>query len=751
MKKKILSMFMSLCVCVCTLFSLVGCSVVSVDTTKQNKKEVMRVGNTNMTKSDIINSFYTYYQNNNSYFANYDQKTIEDSFYTWSTIKQIVKEKSAIALYDAETNPNGYIIYSEKDDKDVMDSALEYIYSQVSSYEIAIYELNKVEEDDYPKWIKEAEDEEETSGFEIYESAKPEVEIKTKNDAVKKQTDEQVKEKLDDLKKYLFEYVSVEAEDEDGEDERANIDETVSSKYIVGARNSAYAKYIENLDSNEKAAGTDLTHMSKSEKENYLLGKEFVRVYNAYYDSQISSLFQSYWMENYLMNEGAVDINGDGVVDYDKDSLSDKAVVEAYLKQYFTDVQLYQVEDSYVANMTSSDGASLILYNYKGQNYFFSVQHILVKYDDYMTTEITKIPGYGASSTDYVESIVKEYKKRREDLTKAYDKVMLTKVNEEVAEKFSSIDYKSYGEYYFFDEDYKGDSEHNYGYIKVLAEEQTDESIVYKRTDTNEVVDKEDVKFMATKDQILASYDANLDSWFDLIDEYLDANETERAELEKEHEDIAYVYETVLNMEKYALSEEEIHNKVASYLFVELQWIYSSDSLGNELSNKIGYIVSNYEDENGSWVVDFAVGARNILKNLPEYVSGVIDTSVVDQTNVVLSDFGYHIIKIDNIYKGGSSLVDMSKLTKDININDAAFVKEMADLLRQTYVCSASNQTMYDYFYDSIYEELVGSSESSGSYFMALQYKWLAEYHAEGKIEYFNKMTYDELMDSINK
>ena len=66
-----------------------------------------------------------------------------------------------------------------------------------------------------------------------------------------------------------------------------------------------------------------------------------------------------------------------------------------------------------------------------------------------------------------------------------------------------------------------------------------------------------------------------------------------------------------------------------------------------------------------------------------------------------------------------------------------------------TYVCNASNQTIYDYFYDEIYTELAGSSSSGGTYFVNLQYKWLSEYYKAGKIQYIEKMGYDELMESI--
>ena len=41
-------------------------------------------------KNDLVNAFYTYYQNNSSYFAYYDEQTIEDSFYSYAIIKESI-------------------------------------------------------------------------------------------------------------------------------------------------------------------------------------------------------------------------------------------------------------------------------------------------------------------------------------------------------------------------------------------------------------------------------------------------------------------------------------------------------------------------------------------------------------------------------------------------------------------------------------------------------------------------------------
>lgn len=719
---------MCFCLMVVGLFSFTGCDIVRKKESVINSKTAVTVGDKKLTKTDIINSFYTYYQSNGNYFSNYDEQTIEDSFYSWVVIREIVKQKTNEALYDSETNKNGFLFYTQEDEDDVWESCFEYIYSQVSSYEEAIYELENVAEDDRPIWLRDSEDEEEKSLFEEYKSTKPEIETKTASDAVKKSTDEFKKSKLNDLKKYLFEYKVNPNDEDDDTREDINASEAVN-------RNKAYAKYIEGLANSAKASG-------KSTDEKTLLENEIIRIYDAYYESKIQTLFQNYYLENYLTDT----VNGD------KNALSDKAIVDAYLKKYYTDMQVYQVEDSYISTMTNTDGASVVFYNYNGRNYFFTVQHILIQFDDYMSEEVEKLDGYpSGSSADYDDAIYKNFIKNRNDLVNDY--TMLTEINKDVVEQFGGWLVVK-GNYYIYDETFAGDKLNNFGYILLDKSTDAEGKDVYKKHGTDETVDAEDVKFMATKTEILESYSETVSMWKGKIAEYLAGNDAKKKEIreakanenDETYKNSQYIFDVIDNMHLYGATTSEIEDKISSLLFVELQWVYSSDSLDNKVSNKIGYVISNYPDENGSWVADFAYGAREIMARIESGESN----STVDATNVIISNYGYHIIKVENVYESGASLVDMSKLTKSINLEDAEFVEEMANLLRQTYVSTSSNQTVYDYFYDEIYQELVGTSSSSGTYFLKLQYEWLNDYETAGKVGIVDKMSYTELMESIN-
>ena len=133
MKKRIVSLVFGLFMAVFSICSLAGCSLISSDNTEKNKKTVLKIGNSELSRLDIMNSFYTYYQNNSSYFSYYDNETIEESFYTWAIMKELINQKSAEALYNPETNAKGFIVYNEENDKNVWKNTYDYIYNQVTS------------------------------------------------------------------------------------------------------------------------------------------------------------------------------------------------------------------------------------------------------------------------------------------------------------------------------------------------------------------------------------------------------------------------------------------------------------------------------------------------------------------------------------------------------------------------------------------------------------------------------------------
>lgn len=824
LKKKILSLCLGIFMCVFCLFSLVSCTLVKVDDEKVNSEEVLKIGNTVLTKADVISGFYTYYQNNSNYFAYYDSETIEESFYQWLIVRQLVSDKSFEALYDKDKNPDGFIYYTKEDADDVWKSVKEYFYSQVSSKEKAIYEAdsNYESEEQYPFWLRTADEQTEDSVFEPFKSAITEVDLsKRSEDNLRKKLDEKdVKDMSNQVQDYIFEYVPDANDlDENEEPVRVQIDD---SDFIVDARRDAFLKYKADLVANAKDQGKS-TDMETCFKD------EVYRIYEAYYNSKITTLFQNYYLYEYLTN---LDSDGDGVGDGDAITLTDQAVVEAFITQYYTDKQKYSSESQYITALNSEDGATLVLYHFDGAYYYFSIQHILISFNDYLSNAIQALPEYNSStSNDYQAQIAEVFREERKKLVEEHKNSMLTKVKlkdskeeaageEESKEKVSLFEsIEKFGDYYFYDEDLKD----CYGEYYIKSEEGSEEVIklshdgsgyfymggadgsekqtvdendvteVYagyiKLSDTTYSYDdasntltverterpnfnnysKEEVELYATADDILNCYNKTFKFWKAQVSTYLQNDEDTNKELVEKYPDLEYIFNLAKEMTDNGYKEVDIYSKLSDLLFIELEWIYSGDSLGNELSNKIGFVVSTKPDDNGSLVVDFATGAKELMKTLETMMNtesthengeggkysqlqaivlGLDEGGVEKLTSSVISQYGIHILKVNDIFECGSSIVNFDESKIDLTEN-SQFVKDTIALLKKTYVSNASNETLYNFFYEKLYTNNVGTSESGGTYFLAKEYEWLSSLYKDEKIQFTNKMSYDALMESL--
>lgn len=777
MKKKLTSLLLGIFMCVFSVFTLVGCSTVKTDESKLNSAVVLTIGDTKLTKNDIINSFYSYYQSNNSYFAYYDEQTIEESFYTWAIIKAMINKKSAEYL------ENGTIKYTVDDEVDVWDSAFEYIYSQINSYEKVLYPDDAANED-LPVWLREAETEEDkTAKFATYIPSMAIIE--EKGEETTKAGDSLIKNKVALLKDYVFEYVS--ETDDQGNETRVDIE-----KEYISKRNTAYANYIQGLLASAKSN-------KRSTKIDDLLFNEVKRVYNAYYETKLTELFQEYYLNDYLFKTDTL-------------TLTDKVIAQAFLEQYFTEQEKYQSEQNYISTVTAQN-ASLVLYNHNGNNYYFSVQHILVKKDDVITEKVDSIEG--SNGYEKLDEVIGSQIKEKID-KEIYNYFMTATVNKDNLKDSIIIDDgagNKFADYYYYDESRK-DNDTN-GYIKIVKvvenEGQENENVFYYEEKgansiydegVDKLIEEEDVLYLSyiigddagiTTNQILDCYDYNYKKWigyaddyYALFDNYKQATEetaTAKKELvdnyRNDHKDLNYVFDTVEVLYedcKTAGNRTAVQSKIADYLFVELQWIFSADSLGNALSNKMGYVISNYPDQNGSWVYEFPKGSRELVEDIlttqavstvKDGVKKIIESQEVKElTTTIVSTYGYHIIKIADVFESGKSMIDLDALVaglsnKKISANNAEFVQALLKKLSTTYVAGASNQTLFNYFFDKVYTGLVGSSwvnpdsdsassSVSGSYFLALEYQWISEYDAAGQLKFVNKLSYDELMESIN-
>ncbi len=782
-----------------SLFSITGCSLIKKDTDKANSAVVLKIGDLEMTKSDVTSAFYTYYQNNSSYFSYYDESVIEESFYQWLIVRQLVSDYSLLALYGDDNTEGfeGHITYYTKEDaEDVWNYVLEYFYTQVSDEEKIIYAADENYGEDtntYPVWIRDSEEEEENTVFEPFVSSASEndnIDRDTSEDNLAtKLTEDEVKSKIQALKEYLFQYVPDENNlDEDDNPVRVAIDET---NYIKNARQQAYLNYLADLISSAKNNGTSVDLETVFENE-------VVRVYEAYYNSKVSTIFQNYFLYEYLTDTE----NGDKV------SLGNAAIAKAFITKYYYDKQSYSSESGYISVMESEDGASLVLYYFNGVYYYFSVQHILLNFSDYVSNLVKEIDEYNSSS-DYETVVSDAYKKERDDIANDHEEAILTTVNKD--NEFGSI--ALFGNYYYYDEDcselygnyyYTLDEDTKLisivdegtdgaeqieiygGYIKLSDYTYLSENneLTYTNNDLYDVYETEAV-LMATYDDVIECIEKTYPYWCGIIDSYISAlksdNETQISEIKEAHEDMEYIFDVVQNMYESESEMSDIYLKMYSLLFVELEWVYSGDSLKNEISNKIGYIISNEKGNNGSWVSEFAIGSREMLELLQKYAT--TESSVSDEnggnytvlqaialgkytttgdetvgvsslTQKVISDYGIHIIKVENIYECGKCPIDIEAVIEnyggEVDYTNTEFVDEVIALLKSSYVSTSSNETLYDYFYEILYTNYVGSSSSSGTYFLAIEYKWLSTLYVENKIVYVNKMSYSDLTSSIS-
>ena len=130
-----------------------------------------------------------------------------------------------------------------------------------------------------------------------------------------------------------------------------------------------------------------------------------------------------------------------------------------------------------------------------------------------------------------------------------------------------------------------------------------------------------------------------------------------------------------------------------------------------------------------------------------------------------LADYGILINKVENVYKSENSIsanleAILAKYDSVIKANGgkinyadekfAPLVNDVKALLKANYVSIASNETLYDYFREKLYTNFAGNGSSTGTYFLAQEYKWLSDLYNTDKIKYIDKLTYEDLVDALS-
>ena len=609
MKKKLLSLILMLCIC----FSfLTGCSLTYTDNSYKDSDIVMTVGQTDITRKDLVEQYNNFYSQYYQYFMYYDSNTMMDLFYNAVVSRAIVLEKAN------ELKNQDVIRFYTEDYEEIWNKIYDFINSQLDTKEKALILQSGVKEENLPKRLQDEEEAEKTYVYEEYK-----LELLEKPDFTAEKDEEL---NFDDQYKYLKEtaiYTYNAEKDEEKDRDTQNILEAEKPIRLV-----AFNQYIEALSIAAKASG-------KAHDLDSVLKEEVKRLYKTYYESELYSKYQEY-TEGKILDDGLLD---------------DESIVSKFIELTNKDTQNNANEENYIDVLTSGKNESLILYHNNCEYTYFTVQHILIKYESETLEDLKQHVGYLST----VNSIYRnEYNEYRE--------MLVNNLGGKLAMETSYRD--------------------------------SEGKLVTETVGTGD--DEKQVLSKVTVQDILDEFDTEVGKI---------ASPTER--------DIAMI-------------------------FNKLSWKYSDDtgSLTTNLSNKIGFTISEEIDNHGSYVVDFANGARDLFE---EYKNGNVEVGQV------LTDYGLHLMLVTGAYdiadgEEGSTLVDI------INGNNYRDIDDIVTDLKANYVSNMSEQRLYDYIYDILKDELVGTN---GTYFSKHRNKLQAQYEEEGKIKDENKLSYEELSSAI--
>lgn len=207
--------------------------------------------------------------------------------------------------------------------------------------------------------------------------------------------------------------------------------------------------------------------------------------------------------------------------------------------------------------------------------------------------------------------------------------------------------------------------------------------------------------------------------------------------VEKYNEELATRTTNLHNSEEYIAMDSEqkalADVRVKTLLFNEFAWKYSGDtgSLTNDkLAGVLGFTITSEDNNHGSFVKDFTNGARELYANVASN-----SKKIGDEIKYVVSDYGVHIMMITGVYEPGE-LVQIAGKTDD----------EIVEELKNNYVSNLSTQSLYEYVYDMIKDKTVGSN---GTFYSDFRNAMIKKYTDEGKVEYKEKLSYEELNNLI--
>jgi len=625
-KFKLLSLV--LCICICLSF-FTGCSLFTKNDNGKNNAVALEIAGKEITKQELIDAYYSFYQQNQYYFMYYDNKTIMKVFYDAVVSREIVLSEANKLLSD------GKIKFSEEEITDVWNDVFDYIYKQIDTKEKSVLLLIDSDEENLPERLQEADDEEKEKAYK-YEPYKCEELVKIDYSTVTAAPEIDVDDKIKEFKDGVYTY---NASTEEDERDIQPIPENEHAKRL-----QAFEMYLSDLMLSAKGNG-------KTYLKDDVLKAEIERIYESYYENALYAKYQEF-----IESTAAGIEYGDYLINHTQEDgkfvnmLSDSIIEAKYKELLNKSAENNSVYENYVSVITASDNESLILYHHEGKYTYFTVQHILVSFDD-ETLEILKdTDGYDTSK----DAIFRESYEQIRDTYVDYDKKLNSYRNDE-------------------------------GYT---------------------VKDGEGKAIKVSVNDIKSEYEKELAKRLNEFETKLTLGEISFA----------------------TTNEEELaRTRIKTLLFNEFAWKYSGDtgSLTNDkLSGVLGFTISSESDEHGSFVKDFSNGARELYE---AYLSDRELNAIGSRIVPVVSDYGVHMMMLTGVYEAGA-------------------VAETVEELKTTYVSNLTEQSLYEYVYDMVKEELVGDK---GTYFTKYRNALVKYYEDNDLIDWIDKMSYKELENAI--
>ena len=361
-------------------FTFAGCSLVELNTEKYYQEKVALYDNKiSVDTRELLNGYYNFGN------ANYDGSGDPTVAGLESTIDQLLNRKILIDALKTGNKDAGVpkVVLTTAQINTAWDSVYEYINGQISDIETALRE--------------EAEDpfvtgEDETETKETYENEytayQPTYEIQNGDlvkidqttyiyDAAKNTITKQ--EKAEEVANYSTDIYGI-SETELNEKtyrqkaelaynnfraeywEHTDSIEVGASTAKTSYSDKAFSKFIENLKATEKG-------MNKSTIKEEIFYREVERLFEIYYDNQFLSAYQEYYSAN--------------------DVITADMVTSKYTKLAQAQQETYTANETVFTGVMQ--GGATGLYYENGSSDWFKVSHVLIKFDDKQSAQLTNL------------------------------------------------------------------------------------------------------------------------------------------------------------------------------------------------------------------------------------------------------------------------------------------------------------------------------------------------------------------------